>query len=183
MTPKHAQLLGCCPWPVPAIDSVLFLAWTEAGLTHADWMDAHTTVRPPGVGPATAERPPPAAYAALLQAYFAGEPVDPVDLPVDMSGTPFQLQVWHALRRIRRGRVRSYAGIALDVANPRATRAVGTANGRNPVAVIVPCHRVIEKNGRLGGYSSGLQRKRYLLHLEGVEISGDDVRPGQLGLL
>jgi methylated-DNA-[protein]-cysteine S-methyltransferase len=62
-------------------------------------------------------------------------------------------------------------------------RAVGMANGRNPVAVVVPCHRVIEKNGQLGGYSSGLPRKRFLLQLEGVHVSGDDVRPGQLELL
>ena len=175
--------IGCYPWPVPAIGSVLFLAWSERGLTHAHWMRAEALIRPSGLAAEVPELPPPAAYAGLLERYFAAESVDPCALPVDLAGTPFQLKVWNALRRIPRGRVRSYAGIANDISSPRAMRAVGMANGRNPIAVIVPCHRVIEKGGQLGGYSAGLERKRYLLHLEGVDVSADEVRPGQLGLL
>jgi methylated-DNA-[protein]-cysteine S-methyltransferase len=175
--------IGCYPWPVPAIDSVLFLAWSARGLTLAHWMNAADVMRPAEVGPEVPELSPPDLYADLLRRYFAGERVEPVGLPVDLAGTAFQLRVWNALRRIVLGRVRSYAGIAIDIGSPRAMRAVGMANGRNPVAVVVPCHRVIEKNGQLGGYSSGLERKRFLLQLEGVHVSGDDVRPGQLELL
>jgi methylated-DNA-[protein]-cysteine S-methyltransferase len=115
--------------------------------------------------------------------YFAGKPVDFRSLPLDASGSDFQLRVWEALTRIPYGQVRSYAGIAVEIGKPRATRAVGMANGRNPLAVIVPCHRVVEKNSQLGGYSSGLARKRFLLGLEGVDVSGDHVLPGQLALL
>ena len=118
-----------------------------------------------------------------MRAYFAGEAIDPASLPVDPTGTPFQRRVWEALCRIPRGAVRSYAWLANEIGNPRAMRAVGMANGRNPIAVVVPCHRVVEKNSHLGGYSSGLPRKRYLLALEGVDVSGEFVRPGQLPLL
>ena len=125
----------------------------------------------------------PEPIAHLLTGYFAGEPVEPVDLPVAPAGSPFQLKVWNALRGIRRGHVRSYAGIAADIRQPRAMRAVGLANGRNPIAVVIPCHRVVEKDFRLGGYSSGLPLKRFLLELEGVRVAGDVVRPGQLSLI
>ena len=180
---RVGEPVGCYPWPVPVIDSVLFLAWSERGLTHARWLDAHQALRPIEIAAHVPEASPPAQYADVLQRYFAGTLVEPVELPVELAGTAFQLQVWQALRRIPLGHVRSYAGIALDIGSPRATRAVGMANGRNPIAVVVPCHRVIEKNGQLGGYSSGLKRKRYLLALEGVDVSGDEVRAGQLQLL
>jgi O-6-methylguanine DNA methyltransferase len=177
------ESIGCYPWPVPAIDSVLYLAWSARGLTQAQWIDAKDAKRPAEIAAEVPELVPPPLYADVLQRYFAGAAVEPVALPVDLAGTAFQVEVWQALRRIPLGHVRSYAGIALDIARPRAMRAVGMANGRNPVAVVVPCHRVIEKGGLLGGYSSGLQRKRYLLQLEGVQVSGDDVRAGQLQLL
>lgn len=125
----------------------------------------------------------PEPVAQLLRAYFAGAPVDPAELPVAPEGSPFQLKVWNALRAIRRGHVRSYAGIAADVSQPRAMRAVGLANSRNPIAVVVPCHRVVEKDFRIGGYTSGLALKRFLLALEGVDVAGDVVRPGQLSLI
>ena len=125
----------------------------------------------------------PALYADPLRAYFSGEAIDPATLPVDLRGTPFQLKVWQALRRVPRGAVRTYAGIASDIGSPRAMRAVGAANGANPVAIVVPCHRVVEAGLKLGGYSAGLDRKRHLLALEGVRIEGDQLRPGQLGLL
>lgn len=124
----------------------------------------------------------PAQYRDALSAYDAGAEVDPRALPVDLRGTPFQLRVWSALRNIARGSVRSYAGIAADVGSPRAMRAVGMANSANPVAIVVPCHRVVESGMRLGGYSGGLAMKRLLLGLEGVRVEAGKVIPGQLEL-
>jgi methylated-DNA-[protein]-cysteine S-methyltransferase len=151
-------------------------------LTHALWTQAGEAM-PDDVPASTPQAGVPEAIARMFTAYFAGEPVDPAELPVAPAGSPFQLKVWNALRGIRRGHVRSYAGIAADVMQPRAMRAVGLANSRNPIAVVVPCHRVVEKDFRLGGYSSGLALKRFLLALEGVDVAGDVVRPGQLSLI
>ncbi len=88
------------------------------------------------------------------------------DLPLDLAGTPFQLEVWNALLRIPYGETRSYGQLAVQLGHPGAARAVGTANGSNPVAIVVPCHRVIAAGGGLGGYGGGLDRKRFLLDLE-----------------
>jgi methylated-DNA-[protein]-cysteine S-methyltransferase len=100
-----------------------------------------------------------------LGAYFAGERRD-FDLPLSMVGNPFELRVWEELRTIPYGETTSYGEIAQRIGNPGAPRAVGLANGRNPIAVIVPCHRVIGANGSLTGYGGGLERKRLLLDLE-----------------
>jgi len=100
-----------------------------------------------------------------LQQYFAGQRHD-FSVPLDVEGTPFQKKVWKALSEIPYGEVRSYGDIAKRVGNPKASRAVGTANGRNPVAIIVPCHRVIAGDGTLGGFGGGLTNKTYLLTLE-----------------
>ena len=91
------------------------------------------------------------------------------ELPIDVRGTAFQEAVWRELRRIPVGQTRSYADIARAVGQPDAVRAVGTANGSNPVAVLVPCHRVIRSDGSLGGYAGGLDRKRKLLSAEGAD--------------
>ena len=104
-----------------------------------------------------------------LQAYFAGE-VSVFDLPLDMQGTDFQKQVWQQLLQIGYGNTASYADIAARLNNPKAVRAVGMANSKNPIAIVVPCHRIIGSNGTLTGYAGGLERKRYLLNLEGVDI-------------
>ena len=88
------------------------------------------------------------------------------DLPLRMQGTPFQQKVWAALREIPYGETRSYGQIAAQVGNPKAGRAVGMANNRNPIAIIVPCHRVIGANGSLTGYAGGLNVKQELLALE-----------------
>lgn len=90
------------------------------------------------------------------------------ELPLDVQGTAFQEKVWRELRRIPLGETRSYADIANAIGDPKATRAVGTANGSNPIAVLVPCHRVIRSDGSLGGYAGGLDRKRKLLAAEGA---------------
>ena len=102
------------------------------------------------------------ALAAIERPHTAPE------LPIDVRGTAFQEAVWRELRRIPLGETRSYADIATAVGQPKATRAVGTANGANPVAVLVPCHRVIRSDGSLGGYAGGLDRKRHLLAAEGI---------------
>jgi O-6-methylguanine DNA methyltransferase len=148
------------------------------GLRAIDFLDAGVPT-----GTDVRETEIPAAWRALLEQYFAGASVDPCELPVDLVGTAFQQRVWGALRRIPRGQVRSYAHIATQIGAPRAMRAVGRANGRNPIPIVVPCHRVIAAGHQLGGYSAGLDRKRALLTLEGVLIRGDRVLPGQLELL
>lgn len=108
--------------------------------------------------------------AAQLEAYFAGELTD-FDLPLAPRGTPFQLRVWQALRDIPYGRTQSYGQLAARVGNPKASRAVGLANGRNPISIVVPCHRVIGAGGELTGYGGGLERKRQLLALEARVLS------------
>lgn len=100
-----------------------------------------------------------------LERYFAGERVR-FACPLDLHGTPFQLEVWHALTHIPYGETRSYTEIARAIGHPSAVRAVGAANGANPVAIIVPCHRVIGSNGALTGYGGGLPTKAWLLALE-----------------
>jgi methylated-DNA-[protein]-cysteine S-methyltransferase len=100
-----------------------------------------------------------------LEQYFRGQRRE-FDLPVMLDGKSFELSVWTALREIPYGKTVSYGHIARALGHPDAPRAVGAANGRNPVAIIVPCHRVIGANGSLTGYGGGLERKRFLLDLE-----------------
>jgi methylated-DNA-[protein]-cysteine S-methyltransferase len=114
----------------------------------------------------TSRAPPdePSGVAERLRAYFAGDVAAIDDLPVRFDrGTPFQREVWAALRTIPAGETISYAELARRVGRPGAFRAVGAANGQNPVGVVVPCHRVIAADGTLGGYGGGLDRKRWLL--------------------
>ena len=99
-----------------------------------------------------------------------GAPAEAPEVPVDVRGTAFQEAVWRELRKIPLGQTRSYADIAAAVGQPGAVRAVGTANGSNPVSVLVPCHRVIRSDGSLGGYGGGLENKKKLLAAEGVEL-------------
>lgn len=103
--------------------------------------------------------------ARELDEYFAGQR-RVFDLPISLHGTPFQLRVWAALQQIPYGETRSYAQVAAMAGNPKACRAVGMANHRNPVSILVPCHRVINADGGLGGYGGGLEVKRFLLALE-----------------
>jgi methylated-DNA-[protein]-cysteine S-methyltransferase len=101
-----------------------------------------------------------------LRSYCAGT-LRAFDVPLDMQGTHFQLRVWRELLRIPFGQTRSYAQIAASIGAPSAVRAVGAANGANPIAIIVPCHRVIGSSGKLTGYGGGLPLKQRLLELEG----------------
>ncbi len=106
----------------------------------------------------------------LLQNYFDGEPTQ-FDIPIDMlQGTLFQQQVWKQVRAIPYGRTKTYGQIAHEMGNPGSFRAVGAANGANPVPIVVPCHRVVQSDGKLGGYSGGLDIKDALLRLEGVVL-------------
>jgi len=124
-------------------------------------------------GPAvtlTKGRPPSPARLAI-QAYLDGD-LGAIDgLAVETAGTPFQRAVWAGLRTIAAGETLTYAGLAARVGRPAAVRAVGAANGANPVGVVVPCHRVIGADGSLTGYGGGIERKRWLLAHEGVRIA------------
>ena len=100
-----------------------------------------------------------------LHQYFAGERTQ-FDLPLTPAGTPFQQAVWKELQRIPYGETRTYGQIAAAVGNPKACRAVGMANNRNPIGIIIPCHRVVGSNGSLVGYATGLDHKRQLLDIE-----------------
>lgn len=104
-----------------------------------------------------------------LSRYFDGR-LRKFTVPLVYPGTPFQEKVWKALLTIPFGEVRSYRDIAVKVGDSNAARAVGTANGRNRIAIVIPCHRVVNNDGQLGGYGGGLHRKRYLLNLEGVNV-------------
>lgn len=166
-----SAILGWGRLDAPGWDP-MWLAWSDRGLRQLGWRQ-----------PAADLHAVPKIYADPLLAYFSGAEVDLNQIAVDPIGTEFQRKVWDALRRVTRGTVRSYAGIAADVDSPRGMRAVGAANGANPIAIVIPCHRIVEAGMKLGGYSGGLDRKRRLLELEGVRIVGDAVQPGQLSLL
>jgi AraC family transcriptional regulator of adaptative response/methylated-DNA-[protein]-cysteine methyltransferase len=119
---------------------------------------------------ATLRREPSLAKSAAAVAdYVSGKSPMP-NLPLDIAGTPFQLRVWDQLRMIPRGETRSYSEIARRIGRPRAARAVGTANGANPVGILIPCHRALRSSGHLGGYRWGLERKRMLLEMEARQL-------------
>jgi methylated-DNA-[protein]-cysteine S-methyltransferase len=131
--------------------------WFEAQKWHPDAIDA----------PERPQDPLLTQAAAQIADYFAGRRSQ-FDLPLDLLGTNFQRSVWNALCSIEAGSTQSYADVAKRVGSPQAVRAVGAAVGRNPVSVIVPCHRVLGTDGSLTGYAGGLDRKRALLTLEGA---------------
>ncbi|MBI3864799.1 MAG: methylated-DNA--[protein]-cysteine S-methyltransferase [Planctomycetia bacterium] len=111
-----------------------------------------------------------------LAAYFAGN-LRNFDVPVEPAGTEFQLKVWNELRQIPYGETISYGELARRIDQPAASRAVGRANGQNPISIIIPCHRVIGSNGTLTGYGGGLDRKRWLLDHEGAVPESHKVHP------
>jgi methylated-DNA-[protein]-cysteine S-methyltransferase len=128
--------------------------------------------------PATAPPCPPLIKATeQLEAYFAGE-LTRFDLPLAPVGTAFQLQVWYALADIPYASTESYGSVAARVGNPRASRAVGMANNKNPLAIVLPCHRVIGANGSLVGYGGGLWMKDWLLQHESKVAEGRGMVPG-----
>jgi methylated-DNA-[protein]-cysteine S-methyltransferase len=143
------------------------------------WMQAGPTALVPEAG-WVADDGPFGQVTAQLRQYFAGERTV-FDVPLTLDGTPFQQRVWSALREIPYATTISYGELARRIGQPSASRAVGLANGRNPISVIVPCHRVIGADGSLTGYGGGLERKQLLLGLEaGVAGLAPPVRQLQL---
>lgn len=138
-------------------------------LMEAARYDPGAHARGEAVGPG--DEPILDAAAAQLDAYFAGELTE-FELPLTLDGTGFQRTVWSALRDIPYGKTISYGELARRIGQPSASRAVGLANGRNPVSIVVPCHRVIGADGSLTGYGGGMERKRFLLGLE-QRVNGD----------
>ncbi len=172
---NQASVLGWGTYEAPGLGT-LWLVWGERGLLHVSFSRPDSPPSPHG------ETTVPESYAAFFDRFFAGERLDVSEVPIELSGTDFQLRVWEALRRIPYGDVRTYESIANEIGSPKAMRAVGMANNANPLPIVVPCHRVIEAGHQLGGYGGGLDRKRFLLELEGAQIDGTLVRPGQLSL-
>ena len=142
----------------------------EALLPEDWWLRPGETLRVPA-GSRNAEEPFADARAQLRE-YFAAERTE-FDLPLAPAGSEFQMQVWRALTEIPYGETASYGEIARRIGAPGEARAVGSANGRNPIAVVVPCHRVIGADGSLTGYGGGLERNRFLLELEAGALSLD----------
>lgn len=157
------------------IGELLLVADREANLRAIDWTEyeyrTHRFLRLHygkdgySLEPATT----PSHLAAAMKNYFAGELGAIDSLPVKTAGTPFQRAVWNALREIPRGSTESYGKLAERIGRPTAVRAVGLANGSNPIGIVVPCHRVIGANGSLTGYGGGMERKRWLLDHEGAQ--------------
>jgi methylated-DNA-[protein]-cysteine S-methyltransferase len=155
----------CHRWVDTSIGRLLLVA-SPAGLRAITFERNGRPADPP-------ERSNPAGGGALEEAarqlgdYFERRRRH-FDLPLDSGGTPFQRRVWEALRKIPYGEKRSYGEIAREVGRPDATRAVGAANGANPLPIVVPCHRVVGADGSLTGFGGGLEVKRFLLDLEGA---------------
>ena len=142
----------------------LLLAASEQGLCGL-YFDEHRHFKGLEDWVASDEHPHLRQAAEQLDEYFGGMRQD-FDLPLDLAGTPFQLKVWERLCQVRYGTTASYLLHAQALGAAHAVRAVGTAIGRNPVCIIVPCHRIVASNGSLAGYAGGLERKRYLLAFE-----------------
>jgi methylated-DNA-[protein]-cysteine S-methyltransferase len=166
MTSTTAALHAACTAQATIASPLgaILLARTAKGLAGA-WFEGQEHRPGPFSVPDRPDDPLLAQAAAQLRAYFAGD-ANGFDLPLDLHGTPFQCTVWQALLAIGAGQTRSYGEIATAIGAASAVRAVGGAIGRNPVSVIVPCHRVIGRDGSLTGYAGGLRRKQALLALE-----------------
>ena len=124
------------------------------------------------------ERSDPGGFAGRVRAYFEGDITALDTIPVATGGTAFQRKVWAGLRTIPAGTTLGYGQLAARVGHPGASRAVGTANGSNPIGIVVPCHRVIGAGGSLSGYAGGVERKRWLLSHEGAAGIGDRRKSG-----
>ena len=166
------------------VGTMLIVSDAEARVRAIDWSDyeprmlrllrlhygdGSLQLRAARTAPAVRER---------IERYFAGELRAIDEIPTATGGTTFQREVWAALRSIAPGKTLSYAELALRIGRPRAVRAVGLANGANPIGVVVPCHRVIGTNRSLTGYGGGLPRKRWLLAHEGVALPASRIVSG-----
>jgi methylated-DNA-[protein]-cysteine S-methyltransferase len=146
---------------------VLEIEGDDEAITLISLPKASTKPTAPLVSDKTAMPAAVAGAVTQLEEYFAGERTE-FDLPLELEGTPFQKDVWLALGEIPYGKTISYAELATMVGRPTAFRAVGQANGANPIPIVLPCHRVLASGGGIGGYGGGLDMKRQLLALEGV---------------
>ena len=144
---------------------ILMLAGDSEGLADIRFMEGRHPATPPEASWIEDDKPFREAVAQL-RAYFDGK-LREFNMPLAPKGTQFQLQVWSALREIPYGKTISYAELARRIDKPKAVRAVGAANGRNPLAIVIPCHRVIGSDGSLTGYGGGMRNKQLLLALEG----------------
>ena len=163
MTPKHLIAQAQLDSPL----GPLLAAVTAKGLAGL-WFDGQA--HHPGAldAPVDAQQPFIAMAREQLARYWRGDGPARFDLPLDAQGTPFQKAVWLALLQIPSGKTSSYGEVARRAGTPRAVRAVGAAIGRNPLSIVVPCHRVLGRDGSLTGYAGGLARKQRLLQLEGA---------------
>ncbi|MBT9544125.1 MAG: methylated-DNA--[protein]-cysteine S-methyltransferase [Candidatus Sericytochromatia bacterium] len=143
----------------------LTLVASETALKAVLWENEKPGRVPIELGPEKPDHPVLKAAAKQLNAYFKGE-ITTFDLPLDPVGSAFQLEVWRTLATIPYGQTLSYGELALRVGRPKAARAVGAANGKNPLSIVLPCHRVIGANGQLTGFANGLEAKSKLLALE-----------------
>jgi O-6-methylguanine DNA methyltransferase len=164
---------GFVELPIPTRDGQFIAGYSEKGLAELDFPKtgpARRADRTPQRGVPTTIRRWHRATTAALKNILAGR--SPGKLPpLDLSGgTEFQHKVWNALRKIAPGRTKSYGEIARAIGKPKAVRAVGGACGANPIPVLIPCHRVLAANGKIGGFSGGLHRKRELLAREGIKF-------------
>jgi len=146
----------------------LLIAGTDHGLQVISFLSGARPVEPKAHW--IADSHPFREAKSQLRAYFGGE-LREFSLPLDPQGTPFQHRVWRALRAIPFGQTQTYGELARGIGRPTAARAVGAANGRNPLPILVPCHRVIGQSGRLTGYAGGLKIKQALLELEGIPVA------------
>ncbi len=154
---------------IPSPVGELTLVASEAGLVAVLWENDDPARVKLGDVQDEADHPVLARTAAQLAEYFAGER-RVFDLPLDFRGTDFQKSVWAQLLTIPFGETRSYGEIARNLGAPTASRAVGAANGRNPISIIAPCHRVVGASGSLTGFAGGLESKAFLLQLEGPKL-------------
>ena len=148
----------------------LTLVATDDGLAGILWENDWPNRTPLDIGARADSHPVLVETERQLGEYFSGRRKE-FALTLDVDGTAFQQKVWNALRTIPFGETRSYGDIAKQIGNPAAMRAVGAANGRNPVSIVVPCHRVIGSNGSLTGFGGGLEAKAQLLELEGARAA------------
>ena len=156
-------------WKMPSHVGLLYLVASEIGLEKISWKPLDVPFAKSLKGDASEIRLLAQAVAELTE-YFAGRR-QTFTVPRDVQGTRFQEKVWEQLSKIPYGKTYSYSEIAKRIGNPKATRAVGTANGRNPISIMVPCHRVIAADGSLGGFGGGLANKITLLKLEQTNLA------------
>lgn len=169
MTSSIDYTIATLPTPIGALQAIC----SEAAVVSLGFPDRDNTPRQcanlrrtnPKARITEGENAVSRALKAQLAAYFVGER-KVFDLPLDARGTPFQQQVWAVLRDIPYGKTWSYRDQAERIGRPKAVRAVASANARNPIALVIPCHRVIARNGQLAGYGGGVSRKAFLIELE-----------------